>query len=195
MDYRFNFCRGDLTMYWMKPVAIGALAFIAMSVSAEQDRVVFGPPFFHPQVLTQSTSMTCNGKTLIFERVTRASEDSAVRRGEVRRQVSLSIEGVPLQSEKIDMLAKSLDKPISLIASYVKCSTKYRDSPESFMLQVSYQWSADRGPDRLASRIMCGLSNILVDPKNPEAAEISINEWRSGSMKTKQEKPSNLLCL
>jgi len=181
-------------MYWMKPVAIGALAFIAMSVSAEQDRAVFGPPIFHPQVLTQSTAMTCNGKTLIFERVTRASEDSAVRRGAVHRQVSLSIEGVPLQSEKIDMLAKSLDKPISLIASYVKCSTKYRDSPESFNLQVSYQWSADPGPDRLASRIMCGLSNILVDPKNPEAAEISINEWRSGSMKTKQEKPSNLLC-
>lgn len=176
-------------MYYVKPVAIGALSFIAMSVSAEQGRAVFGSPIFHPQVLIQSTAMTCNGKTLIFERVTRASEDGAVR-----RQVSLSLEGVPLQGEKIDMLAKSLDKPISLMASYVKCSTKYRDSPESFMLQVSYQWWADPGPDRLASSIMCGLSNILVDPKNPAAAEISIDERRTGSRGAKYDKPSNLLC-
>jgi hypothetical protein len=176
-------------MYRTKPTIIGALALAAMNVYAEQERVVFGPPQFHPQVLTQSTAMTCNGKTLIFERVTRASED-----GTVRRQASLSLEGVPLQGEKVDMLTRSLDKPISLMASYVKCSTRYRNSPETFMLTVTYQWWGDRESERVSSRVMCGQANIWVDPKNPEAVEVSIDERRLGSRVTKQEKPAHLVC-
>jgi hypothetical protein len=181
--------RGDFDMYCMKLMAIGVIAILAVNVSAGQDRVVFGRPSSDPQILVETTVMTCNEKKLLFERVSRVFEDGAAH-----RKVSLSIDGVPLKGEQIDRLNELLDKHLSLMAIWTRCLAEYRDSPESFQLIVMYKRHGGEPPDRSQSRIMCGRVDVMVSQKNNEVIKVVGGERRLGTSGIEQEEPAHILC-
>ncbi len=172
-----------------KLLGIGFSVFVTMGASAQSDRVVLGYPSIAPSVLIETTTMTCNGKTLLFERSSRGAEG-----GVVRRDVSLKLEGKPLNGEVIDLLRKSLDRNVSLVATNGKCSTENRDAPETFAISIMYQWHDPDATGRAVS-LMCGQVNIRVDPNFPVDVKGKPFEWLSGSMGGPNErKPAHFLC-
>jgi hypothetical protein len=178
----------------IKLIATGAFILLTVGVSAGPDRVVFGRPSWDPQVLVETTAMTCNGKKLLFERVSHVSEFVSTY-----RKVSLSIDGVPLKGEQIDRLNELLDKYLDLMAIKTRCLDKFRDSPESFELIIMYKRYGDAPPDRSQSRTMCGRVDVTVDQKTHEVIKVVGGEGRLGTSGIltsgiKQELPTGILC-
>lgn len=177
-------------MFVCKVMVIGFSVFVATGVSAQSDRVALGYPSVNPSTLIESTTMVCNGKTLLFERSSRGGEGGAVH-----REVSLKLDGKPLNGDVIDLLRKSLDRNVSLMATNGQCSTINRNAPETFSISVMYQWREIDATGR-AVGLMCGRVNILVDPAFPDDLRGKPYEWRSRSIGGhNEEKAAHVLCL
>ena len=176
-------------MYSIKPIATGAFMLLTVGVSAGQDRVVFGRPSSDPQILVETTAMTCNEKKLLFERVSHVSEFVSTY-----RKVSLSIDGVPLKGEQIERLNELLDKYLDLMAIKTRCAGKYRNSPESFQMTIMYKRYGGEPPDRSQSRTMCGRVDVTVDQKTYEVIEVVGGEGRLGTSGVERKIPSHILC-
>lgn len=176
-------------MYSIKPIATGAFMLLTVGVSAGQDRVVFGRPSSDPQILVETTAMTCNEKKLLFERVSHVSEFVSTY-----RKVSLSIDGVPLKGEQIDRLNELLDNYLSLMAIQTRCLAKHFESPESFEVTIMYKRHGGEPPDRSQSRIMCGRVYVTVDQKTHEVIKVVGGERRLGTSGMEGEEPAHILC-
>jgi hypothetical protein len=173
-----------------KLCCIGFIVFSAAGVSAQSERVVLGYPSVDPSVLIEATTMTCNGKKLLFERSSRGGEG-----GVVRRDVSLKLDGKSLDGKVIELLRKFLDRNVSLVATKGKCYAIDRDAPETFSISVMYQWVEPDATGRAVS-LMCGQVNIQVDPRFPADVKGKPFEWLSGSIGgANEEKPAHILCL
>lgn len=173
----------------IKPIATGAFMLLTVGVSAGQDRVVFGRPSSDPQILVETTAMTCNEKKLLFERVSHVSDHVSTY-----RKVSLSIDDVPLKGEQIDRLNELLDNYLSLMAIHTRCSGKHFESPESFELIIMYKRHGGEPPNRSQSRIMCGRVDVTVAQKTHEVIKVVGGERRLGASGIEQDESAHILC-
>ena len=184
--------RDGVVMKSISVIAFGFIVLFASSPVASPDQPVLGYPSVTPSFFVESSDMVCDKKTLRFERVSRFSED-----GVVRREASLKLAGVPLEGEAIDLLKRSLDKRLGLVAMTGSCSKGGRALAEFFHISVMYQWD-EPDPSGQGRRLMCGMVNLRVDSKHPVDVRGGGSEWESGSLVGLREMtpaPANVLCI